>query len=187
MSLFNLTAASDDILLPALLDGDQPLLEAQLQDSKAWLIGSSDSAPPAASLNEALAKQGFDANNLDGLQVWSHLTGDDRQGQLQATVAGATGVAQSNRWWATASMACAINCKAMAQAEYPASCWSASIPPVGPLPCWRPMAAVPLMCSNPGPCGAACNCSPANASVHRSKGRPWRYHRIKAALSSTRC
>ncbi|MEC8604564.1 MAG: hypothetical protein VXY29_00935, partial [Cyanobacteriota bacterium] len=43
---------------------------------------------------------GFDANNLDGLQVWSHLTGQsDRQGQLQATVAGATGVAQSNRWW----------------------------------------------------------------------------------------
>ena len=98
--LFNLTAASDDILLPALLEGEQPLLEAQLQDSKAWLIGSSQSAPPAASLNEALAEQGFDANNLDGLQVWSHLTGQsDRQGQLQATVAGATGVAQSNRWW----------------------------------------------------------------------------------------
>ena len=98
--LFNLTAASDDILLPALLEGEQPLLEAQLQDSKAWLIGSSESAPPAASLNEALAEQGFDANNLDGLQVWSHLTGQsDRQGQLQATVAGATGVAQSNRWW----------------------------------------------------------------------------------------
>ena len=45
------------------------------------------------------AKQGL-FNNLDGLQVWSHLTGQsDRQGQLQATVAGATGVAQTNRWW----------------------------------------------------------------------------------------
>jgi len=98
--MFNLSAASDDILLPALLASEQPLLEAQLKDSKAWLIGSSDSAPPAASLNEALANQGFDANNLDGLQVWSHLTGQsDRQGQLQATVAGATGVAQTNRWW----------------------------------------------------------------------------------------
>ena len=64
------------------------------------MIGSSDSAPPAANLNAALAKQGFDANNLEGVQVWSHLTGQsDRQGQLQATVAGATGVAQSNRWW----------------------------------------------------------------------------------------
>jgi len=99
-ALFNLEAATDDILLPVLLDGEQPLLEAQLQDSKAWLIGSSDNSAPAASLNEELAKQGFDANNLDGLQVWSHLTGQsDRQGQLQATVAGATGVAQTNRWW----------------------------------------------------------------------------------------
>ena len=99
-TLFNLPAAEDDILLPELLKGDQPLLEAQLDNSKSWLIGSSDSAAPSASLNESLANQGFDANNLDDLQVWSHLTGQsDRQGQLQATVAGATGVAQANRWW----------------------------------------------------------------------------------------
>ena len=86
----------------------------------AWLIGRKPQRPPSRhSLNSSLAKQGFDANNLDGLQVWSHLTGQsDRQGQLQATVAGATGGGPSNRWWSNSLDGSAPAIATRLQAEY---------------------------------------------------------------------
>ena len=100
-ALFELQAEPDDPLLAQLqASRDAAMLQGRLSDGSGWLAGSPAAHPAASALDAALAAEGFDAANLDELKVWSHLTGkSDRQGQLQAQVAGASGGDGELRWW----------------------------------------------------------------------------------------
>ena len=88
-------------LLPALRQAAaSPLLVAALGDQGPWLAGTAQGSPPVEALDGPLAAAGFGAAELGELRVWSKLTGEsDRQGQLQANLAGASGLGQGQRWW----------------------------------------------------------------------------------------
>jgi len=88
-------------LLPALRQaGASPLLLAKLADQGPWLAGSPLGSPDAEALDGPMAAAGYGAAELGELRVWSQLTGEsDRQGQLQANLAGASGLGQGQRWW----------------------------------------------------------------------------------------
>ena len=100
-ALFELKAGREDILLPELQSRrDGVMLQGRLGDGSGWLAGSPSEHPDATAVDKALATEGFDAASLGELKVWSHLTGQsDRQGQLKAKVAGATGSDGELRWW----------------------------------------------------------------------------------------
>jgi hypothetical protein len=100
--LINRTAGSKPgPLLPALRQAAAtPLLVAALGDQGPWLAGTAPGSPAVEALDGPLAAAGFGAAELGELRVWSKLTGEsDRQGQLQANLAGASGIGQGQRWW----------------------------------------------------------------------------------------
>jgi len=93
-------AADGGPLLPLLERGDQVTLLARLAQPPAWLAGTAADGPDPAAFDGALADAGYDGGHLDALQVWSRLSGrSGRPGQLEASLAGATGGQGNLRWW----------------------------------------------------------------------------------------
>ncbi len=87
-------------LLPLLAQGDQVTLLARLAQPQAWLAGTAAGGPEPAAFDDALAAAGYDSGHLEALQVWSRLSGrSGRPGQLEASLAGASGDQGSLRWW----------------------------------------------------------------------------------------
>jgi len=87
-------------LLPLLESGDQVTLLARLAQPSAWLAGTAADGPDPAVFDAPLADAGYDSGHLDALQVWSRLSGrSGRAGQLEASLAGASGRQGGLRWW----------------------------------------------------------------------------------------
>lgn len=87
-------------LLPLLAQGDQVTLLARLAQPQAWLAGTTAAGPEPAAFDDAMAAAGYDSGHLEALQVWSRLSGGSgRPGQLEASLAGASGGQDSLRWW----------------------------------------------------------------------------------------
>lgn len=87
-------------LLPLLERGDQVTLLARLAPPSAWLVGTAADGPDPTAFDGALADAGYDSGHLEALQVWSRLSGrSGRAGQLEASLAGASGRQGGLRWW----------------------------------------------------------------------------------------
>jgi hypothetical protein len=101
--LFQPQASNAGPLLAAIQKaGSTPQLLAELSDGDSWLLGTPLEQPALSALDAPLAEAGFTGSNLEGLRVWSKLSAKaNRDGQLQANVAGASGIdtASGTRWW----------------------------------------------------------------------------------------